>query len=207
MYKYFLYLIPFAVATVTMADEPRCVAPQELCLQIQEEKLDALLEQKGMAELVNDLDPHWIHQVAKVEKSGREVVLEDGSIWRTTWWGHFWSSHWNEGDVIVLVMPQHANFGEVKLLNITRESSASGWLWKRPKADSPNLRWIASLEDHSTTVVLNDGCRVKSSYLGIFRGWKEGDVVITLEHKAKKTTHALWNVMERSITWELTVAD
>ncbi|NGX42722.1 MAG: hypothetical protein K940chlam7_01008 [Chlamydiae bacterium] len=211
MYKFIIYILPVVVAiSPTFAEEeislPIQTTPKAINLQIQEE-IESPLTKKNDLQLLDVLDHHWIHQLSNINENDHQIMLEDGSTWEIGWWWHFRVQNWDQADTIVLTFDKGSVFNRVKIRNVSKGSTAWGNLYSSPQVDSPNLQWVQSVEDHFSTIVLNDGCRVKSSHPGIFKDWKEEDIVITARVEGKKTPYALWNVFTWTIVWNLTIDD
>jgi len=212
MYKFIIYILPVVVAiSPTFAEEtislPVKAAPKAISLQIKEKEAESLLVKKNELELLDVLDHRWIHQLSNMNENGYQIVLEDGSIWEIGYWWHFRVQNWDQADTIVLTYDWSSTFCHVKIRNVSKGSTAWGNLYSYPKVDSPNLQWVQSVEDHYSTIILNDGCRVESPYPGVFKDWKEEDIVITIRVEGKKTPYALWNIFVGRIVWELTIDD
>lgn len=206
--KILFYMIPLAFAFSSFTSQPQelpeLVAPKALRSIVEANEAGISLLKSAECEVQEALHPDWIHQLTKTEDRAFHLVLEDGSVWETTWWGHFTSRNWNIGDQIVLIWDTARS--HVKVKNLTQNSFVWATLYDNPKSDASGLKWVQSYTDAYSTLQLNSGTVLHSAYANRFLNWKEGQVVMTLivKHKNKKS-HAIWSPTYDIIIWELEI--
>lgn len=206
--KILFYMIPLAFAFSSFTSQPQelpeMVAPKALITLVEDNEAGISLLKGADSEDEANFHPDWIHQLTKIEESGYHLVLEDGSMWETTWWGHFTSRNWKKGDQIVLIWDTTKT--QIKVKNLTQNSFVWASLYDNPKSDASGLKWVQNYTDAYSTLQLNSGTVLHSDYANRFLDWKEGQVVMTLfVKKNKKTTHAIWSPAYDIIIWELEI--
>lgn len=197
-------LISFPLFTQEPLELPMSYSPKSVSQKIQECENKTHLTSQSELELFMDLNPHWTHQIQRIDDNGYHIVLEDGSTWETNWWGHFKSQDWNENDTIVLLW--ETNTDSVEIRNLSTSNSVWGLFYGSPKSDSPYLKKIHSYEDDYSTIVLEDGSRLHSPYACTFLHWQKNETIMTLIVKNKnKSSYGIWNPQRDLIVWELSV--
>lgn len=202
------YIIPLAFVFSSFTSLPQggseIIAPKALSM-INEEKDAAVSFFKSADNDDEDtVHPDWMHQITKIEDRGYHLVLEDGSVWETSWWGHFTTRNWNNNDVVTLMWDSRKAL--IKVKNLTQNNYVWASYYASPKSDAAGLKWVENFTDNYSTIELNTGTLLHSPYANKFIDWKKGEVVITVFVKQNnKKSYALWNIADDWIFFELEI--
>lgn len=200
-----------------LSDEAAYVIAQQYTEKTAEDYLKALQEQicpkyltpskKSNPTIFSQLHSYWVHQIRSIDKDKHEVTLTDGTTWTIGWWWYSKINQWEAGDLISIKCDFEASWYHMELFNASKNQIAWGEL-ESIDINASESKWILSFEDHSMTVVLNDGTRLHEDVsINLLSGWREGDLIVPLSAREGPSLylHALWNLTRGELAWTFVI--